>query len=291
MRLNPDQLLTFATVVREGGVSSAAQRLHLSQPAVSNQLRKLQDSLGEPLYRRAGRGIALTGVGQRLYAQAQRVADALAAAQALADSLATVETGQIRIAASQTPGAYLLPAVIAGFRQRAPGIDIELASYNSHEVTQRMADCDLAFVEGPRVPALPAGWHAQTLDEDEIVALVRRDHVLAGSRSVTLQRLSAEPLILRERGSSLREQVEQAFRDAGLTPRVDMRLAGVAAVKEAVRQGLGVGFASRLAVRHDRGPLLGIALDPPLRRQLTLLVPGNPSAASTRLLTYLRERR
>lgn len=290
MRLNPDQLLTFAAIVREGGVSAAAQRLHLTQPAISNQLRKLQDSIGEPLYQRAGRGIVLTGAGQRLYVAAQRLAEALDEAQALADSLAAAETGHIRIAASQTTGAYVLPAIIVSFRKRAPGIDIELSSYNSREVAARLGDCDLAFTEGLQVPQLPDGWRAETLAEDEIVAVVRREHALAGMRSVTLQRLSAEPLIWRERGSGLREQVEQAFRAANLTPQVDMHLAGVAAIKEAVRQGLGVGFASRLALRHDRGPLVGIALEPPLKRHLTLLAPDKPTAASARLLAYLRER-
>lgn len=288
MRLNPEQLLTFAAIVREGGVGAAAQRLHLTQPAVSNQLKKLQEAVGEKLYRRAGRGIALTGAGLRLYQEAQRMAAAFGAAQILADSLAGAETGLLRITASQTLGAYLLPSVVAAFRTQAPGIEIELASYNSREVAERLPDCDLAFLEGPPLSTLPSDRQLETLAQDEIVAVLRRDDPLAGYASLNMAKLAAQSLIWREQGSGTRAQVELAFRAAGIEPRVGVALAGVAAVKEAVRQGLGIGFASRLALRHDSGPLLGIALRPRLMRELTVITMRHSSAAATRFLDFLR---
>lgn len=289
MRLNPEQLLTFAEVVRAGGISAAARRLHLTQPAVSNQLKKLQDTIGETLYQRSGRGIALTGAGQHLYLEAQRLADAFSAAQTLADALAKAETGRVRIAASQTLGAYLLPSVIAAFREQAPGIEIELASYNSREVVERLEDRDLALLEGPLSHPLPGDRQAAPLAPDEIVAVLRHDHPLAQQRGLSLDQLADQPLIWREQGSGTREQLEQAFHAVGIAPHIGMALAGVAAVKEAVRQGLGIGFASRLALRHDRGPLLGIPLRPPLRRAWTLVAPHHPSAATARFLSFLRQ--
>ena len=288
MRLNPEQLLTFAAIVREGGVGAAARRLHLSQPAVSNQLKKLQEAVGEELYQRAGRGIALTGAGQRLYHEAQRMTDAFASAQILADALAGAETGLIRITASQTLGAYLLPSVVSAFRAQAPGIEIELASYNSREVAERLQDCDLAFIEDPPVGTLPADRQFEALAQDEIVAVLRRDDPLAGSASLDMTKLAAQSLIWREQGSGTRAQVEQAFHAAGIEPRVGVALAGVAAVKEAVRQGLGIGFASRLALRHDSGTLLGIALRPQLTRELAVIARRHSSAAAARFLDFLR---
>lgn len=289
MRLNPEQLLTFAAVVREGGVGAAARQLHLSQPAVSNQLKKLQETVGEALYRRAGRGIALTGAGQRLYLEARRLADALSAATALAESLSGAQSGLIRITASQTLGAYLLPPVLAAFRDQAPGIAIELASYNSREVVDRLQDCDLGLLEGPLSVPLPDDRRAETIAKDEIVAVLPRDHPLATRRYLTPAQLGAEPLIWREEGSGTREEVERAFQAAGIVPQAHIALAGIAAIKEAVRQGLGIGFASRLVLRHDSGRLVGIALRPRLERNLTLIAPRSAAPATARFIEFLRE--
>lgn len=289
MRLNPEHLITFAVVVREGGVGAAARHLHLTQPAVSNQLRKLQNAIGDTLYRRAGRGIALTGAGQRLYAEAQRLSAALDAAQSVAAGLATGDTGLVRVAASQTPGAYLLPIAVAAFREQAPGIEVELESHNSQRVFERLEICDVALVEVALTQALPPDRQAEIIGHDEIVAVLRRTDPLAKRRSLSPEQLATQSLIWRETGSGTREQVEQAFADAGVTPQVRMALAGVAAVKEGVRQGLGVGFASRLALRHDNALLVGVALRPRLTRALSLITPQSPAPATARFATFLRD--
>lgn len=287
MRLNPENLITFAAVVREGGVGAAAHSLHLTQPAVSNQLRKLQESVGEALYRRAGRGIELTGAGRRLYEEAQRLANVLAAAENVADSLSAAETGLVRIAASQTLGAYLLPAVIAAFRNYAPGIEVELESHNSRRVFELLSSCDIGLVEGASSLPLPPNRQAEQLGRDEIVAVLRNDDPLAQRRALSPAQLAAQALIWRESGSGTRERIEQAFHDAGVTPHVGMALSGVAAIKEAVRLGLGIGFASRLALRHDSGPLIGVPLRPRLMRALTVIAPNEPTPAVARFLLFL----
>ncbi len=288
MRFNPEHLITFALVVREGGVNNAAKRLHLTQPAVSNQLRKLQERIGQPLYQRSGRKIALTDTGKKLYVHAREMIATLEDVQALVDKLNAGESGMVRIRASQTAGAYVLPSLLAGFRRQAPGIDIDLGSYNSGEVLARLEYADLAFIEAQPSSFLPPSWEAEAIARDEIVAVIRHDHALAALPTVTFAQLSAETLIWREEGSALRDQVEEAFRAAGIEVDTGIRLAGVAAIKEAVRQGLGIGFASQMALRHDRGPLRGISLDPSLRRQIYMLSPRNPGSASRRLIDYIR---
>ena len=288
VRINPEHLITFASVIREGGISAAARRRHLTQPALSNQLRLLQATVGEALYRRSGRSIVLTGPGERLYTEAQRLADALASAEAVAEELAGAEAGLVRIATSQTVGAYLLPAIIASFREHAPGIDVELESHNSGHVLEHVRDFDASFVEGQLTAPLPPDRVAETLGQDEILAVLRRGAPLAQKRSLSPRQLAAQALIWRESGSGTRTQVEQFFRAAGIQPLVRVELAGVAAVKEAVRQGLGIGFASRLALRYDRGPLVGVPLRPRLLRALTLVKPLRPTPACGRFLDFLR---
>lgn len=289
MRLNPEQLITFAVVVREGGIGAAAQRLHLTQPAVSNQLRKLQSAIGEPLYRRAGRGIVLTGVGQRLYGEAQRLADAHASAEALAEAMSAGEGGLVRIAASQTVGAYLLPAAVAAFRAVAPGVEIELESHNTQRVLERLGECDIGLVEGPQELPWPPHLLREVIGYDEIVTLLRQDDPLAHTPALSPQVLAERELICREAGSGTRALVEALFAEAGIVPHVHMALAGVAAVKEGVRQGLGIGFVSRLTLRHDSGPLCGVPLQPRLKRALTLITHRNGSPAAKRFIAFLHE--
>ena len=288
MRLNPENLITFAMVASEGGVGAAAERLHLTQPAVSNQLRKLQGSVGEALYRRVGRGIELTGAGRRLYEEARRLADALAAAEETADALAGAETGSVRIATSQTLGAYLLPAIVAAFRKEAPGIEVELESHNTQRVLERLPECDAGLIEGTLRGTLPPHRQVRILGKDEVVAVVRSGDPLATRRALPPAQLATSTLIWREAGSGTRERVEQAFQEAGVVPRMGIALAGVAAVKEAVRQGLGIGFASRLALLHDSGTLVGISLRPRVMRALTVISPAHPSPATARFLAFLQ---
>ncbi len=289
MRLHPENLITFAAVAAEGGVGAAAKRLHLTQPAVSNQLRRLQESVGEALYRRVGRGIELTGAGRRLYEEARHLADALAAAEETAAALAGAEAGSVRIATSQTLGAYLLPAIIAAFRKEAPGIEVELESHNTRRVLERLPDCDAGLIEGTVRATLPPHRHVRILGKDEVVAVLRNDDPLAARRALTPAQLAAGTLIWREAGSGTRERVERAFQEAGVVPRMGIALAGVAAVKEAVRQGLGIGFASRLALLHDSGPLVGRSLRPRVMRALSVISPAHPSPASARFLAFLQE--
>ncbi|WP_232733029.1 LysR family transcriptional regulator, partial [Achromobacter ruhlandii] len=154
--MTPDQLLTFATVADAGNISRAAQQLHLSQPAVSGQLRALQEWFGEPLYRRSGHGIALTEAGERLAEQARQLRQVYRQAQAVRESWRGLETGVLRLGASTTPASYLLPALVADFRQAFPAVSLHLSDGNTREIVERLPALDLAFIEGD-VPAAHPG--------------------------------------------------------------------------------------------------------------------------------------
>ncbi|GAA5239802.1 LysR family transcriptional regulator [Burkholderia mallei] len=273
--MTPDQLITFAAVAEHRNISRAALALHLSQPAVSGQLRQLQDEFGEPLYQRDGRGVRLTPVGEALARHASQLRDTFAQARAYRDAVRGLERGTLRIGASTTPASYLLPYLLAAFQPLAPEVAIQTMSGNTSDV---VASLDIALIEGPPGDALPAGTTVHEWREDEIVAIVPASHPPA---------LAAYPLVLREAGSGVRQLVERAFARAATPLAVAFEIAGVEAVKEAVRAGMGVGFVSAMSLRHDDAALAMVSIAPePLTRHFSILVPhgATPSRVATRFL-------
>ncbi|KVL10219.1 LysR family transcriptional regulator [Burkholderia ubonensis] len=288
--MTPDQLITFAAVAEHLNISRAALALHLSQPAVSGQLRLLQDEFGEPLYQRDGRGIRLTPAGEQLAQYANALRDTFAQARAFRDAVRGLDAGTLRIGASTTPASYLLPYLIAAFQQTAPRVAIRTMSGNTSEVVAALPSLDIALIEGPPGEALPPGTAVHAWHEDEIVAIVPAGHPLAEpahAGGVSLDALAAHPLVLREAGSGVRQLVERAFAHTGAPLRVALEIAGVEAVKEAVRAGMGVGFVSAMSLRHDDAALVMRSFAPaPLTRHFSILVPhgGAPSRVAAQFL-------
>lgn len=292
--MTPDQLITFAVVAAHGNISRAAVALHLSQPAVSGQLRQLQDEFGEPLYLREGRGIKLTTAGEQLQAVANTVRDAYNQAHALRDALKGLESGTLRIGASTTPASYLLPYLVAELHRRHPDVTIQTIDGNSSEIVASLGTLDIALIEGAEGLALPDGTGVTPWLVDEIVAIAPRGHALSdATQHVSLDKLSECPLVLREAGSGVRQWVERAFDKAGLDPRVAMEIAGVEGVKEAVRAGMGIGFVSAMSMRHEDGALVRLSIKPnPLMRRFSILMPhaATPSRVAASFLALCLER-
>jgi len=289
MRLNPDHLLTFAAVVQFGGISAAASARNLTQPAVSNQLKHLQDSVGEVLYRRKGRGIVLTSAGEALHRYARQVEHALRETEAFAEGLRGLETGEVRVAASQSIAGYVLPPVLVAFRRGYPGVEVLVETQNSRQVLARLQGYDLGLIERPLEGRAPADFQPTVLEHDEIMLVARRDDPVLQEEVIDLSSLMDRPLIWREAGSGTREVVEEAFRQAGLEPRINITLSGVASVLEAVRQGVGIGFTSSLSLRHERELLAARSLQPPLHRPLILLAPATASTAARTFMEFLNQ--
>ncbi|MFM0498215.1 LysR family transcriptional regulator [Paraburkholderia caledonica] len=275
--MTPDQLITFAAVAEHLNISRAAVALHLSQPAVSGQLRQLQDEFGEPLYQREGRGVRLTPAGEQLASYAARLRDTWRQAHAYRDALRGLEQGTLRIGATTTPASYLLPYLIAEFHRRYPEVALHTADGNTTDIVGALGSVDIALIEGPVGADLPPDTAVHAWREDEIVAIMPRAHSLAAAASgpgVDLAALGAEPLIVREAGSGVRQVVERAFARAGVPMRVALEIAGVEGVKEAVRAGMGIGFVSAMSMRHEDGALRVFSLSPePLTRRLSIVVP------------------
>ncbi|SAL79359.1 LysR family transcriptional regulator [Caballeronia peredens] len=291
--MTPDQLITFATVAEHGNISRAAVALHLSQPAVSGQLRLLQDEFGEPLYQRDGRGVRLTAAGEQLLGHAERLRETFRQAHALRDALRGLERGTLRIGASTTPASYLLPYLIAAFHKRFPEVVVTTMNGNTADIVAALGSLDIALVEGPTGHDLPLGTTVTAWREDEIVAIAPKGHPLAdGREGVTLESLSAHPLVLREPGSGVRQIVERAFAEGAAPMHVALEIAGVEGVKEAVRAGMGIGFVSAMSIRHEDSALCRLRIAPaPLTRRFSILLPhaATPSRVATRFLELCQE--
>ena len=295
--MTPDQLITFAAVAEHLNISRAAEALHLSQPAVSGQLRQLQDEFGEPLYRREGRGIRLTPTGAQLVEYAARLRDAYRQAHAYRDALRGFARGTLRIGASTTVASYLLPYLIAAFARRFPDVTIQTSGGNTADIVGALGSLDVGMIEGPVGADLPEGTGVHLWQEDEIVAIVPRGHALAVNaqaqrRAPTLADVGAYPIVVREEGSGVRQLVEQAFADAQVATRVALEVTGVEGVKEAVRAGMGVGFVSAMAMRHEDDALCLLTLAPqPLTRRFSILMPheGAPSRVAAAFLALCLE--
>ncbi len=244
-------LRTFVEVVQRKSFSAAARALGLTQPAVSQQVRRLEEELGVRLLLREGRGpVSLTESGKVVLDFARST---LAAYDALRTELRRLEgeiAGTLRLAASTTPGEYLVPQLLTAFRAQHPRVEAQVTVSDTADVVQRVQSgaCDLGFTGAP---VEEPGLVLERVAADEIVLAVYPEHPFAGREKVTWDEVLAQPLILREKGSGTRRTVELALAARGKElPResVALTLGSMQAVIQAIRDGLGIGFVSALAV-------------------------------------------
>ena len=278
--MNMHHLHVFHVVAQSGRISEAAKQLHIAQPAVSRQIRELEERLGVTLFDRLPRGVRLTEAG-RLLAQHARQVFAIAeqAEQAMRD-LKDLARGQLSIGASTTIGNYLLPPVLTRFRQAYPGVEIALEISNTDIIQQNLLDAkvDLGLTEGfVTSPELTA--HIFRMDE---LILIGPPASARGDALVSAAELCQLPLIVREPGSGTRAVIESTLAERGLRPRVSMSLGGSEAIKRAVAAGAGYALISRLAVEKElaSGELKAIVVqDLSLQRPLHLVRQRNRQPA------------
>lgn len=266
--------MTLVRVAEIGSLSGAAASLSLTQPAVSNQMNGLARAVGEPLFRRHRLGVTPTPAGKELLPHARAVVRALEGAAVAVAGLRGLEVGAVRVAASTTIASYLLPAVLAEYRRAYPGLKAEQFVGNTAEVVDRLESggADVALIEGP-VDRAPPGVELRVFRRDEIVLVTLPDHPLAGEE-LRPEQLEGSEVVWREEGSGTREVAERALE--GVRFENALELVGSEAVKQAVAEGLGVAFLSRLVVEREvRAGFLAATgvCAPGLSRPFTLLQP------------------
>ncbi len=244
--ISPRQLEVFATVAELGSVRAAAERLHLTQPAVSMALAQMESRLEERLFDRARRRLHINERGRALLPRVQEALVRLREIDRPRPSDRTALGGTLRIGASNTVGNYRIGELLGGFVARHPGVTVELAIGNTESVLERLLDfaLDLACVEGAVThPLLQAtAWR-----EDRLVVCAGPDHPLARRRRLRAADFSGQQWILREPGSATRSLAERALArlpDA----RASIELPQTEAIKQAVIAGLGLAFLPAVAV-------------------------------------------
>ena len=242
-----EQLMTFLAVADSGGFSAGAKLQGISQPAVSMQMALLEKSLGVRLMDRRPRGIILTDAGVTLVQYSRRLAELFSETEhALAD-IRDLKQGRLAIGSSTTIGAYLLPALLAAYRQAHPGVELSVRIANTAEVQQALLDgtLHLGFTEGSAEnPELAS----RVFWKDQLVPIVPANHPLTKRKRVTLEMLAQEPLIIREPGSGTRTVLELAAAQRGVTLKPILELASTEAIKALVVAGAGVAVISALAI-------------------------------------------
>ena len=240
------QLRTFKTVADVSSFSLAAQRLKLSQPSVSYQVKELEETLGVPLLDRLGKRVQLTEAGSLLYSYARRMLDTLDEATVALEEMRGIQRGSLRVGASTTVGIYLLPAALGAFKKLHPGLVISLEIGTRARVQEQVLnnELDLAVVgpasKDPDLAIIP-------FLSDELVVVAPAGHPLAARRRLSLRDLADQPFIMREASSGSRWSLEKEARKAGARLSVAMELGSNGAIKHAVESGLGLAVISRYA--------------------------------------------
>lgn len=247
-----DQLRALQAVAREGNFGRAAKRLYITQPALSMQIKSLEQEIDARVFERDSRRVSLTEVGQSLLARAAVVLGELDAAQQDLEQLRGLTRGRVSIAASDTVTRYLLTPVLARYLHEYPDIEVTIANETSPEAVRMVQhmEADIGFVTMPlQAPRLTSRrvWSYRE------IAVCAPEHRLArGHNPVTIAELASNRLLLLERGTQSRALIEQMFGSAGLVVSAGMELASVEVQKDLARLGLGVAVVPSYAVDSDR---------------------------------------
>jgi DNA-binding transcriptional LysR family regulator len=249
MHVTLRQLRTFEAVARHQSISRAAAELHLTQPAVSMQMKQLEEQIGVPLVEQVGKRLFLTEAGQELRGHAQGMAERIEAMNAAMEQFRGLERGLLRLAVVSTAN-YFLPRPMAEFHARHPGVRVALQVANRDEVLATLADngTDLAITGRPPESADVVARHFM---DNPLVVIAAPGHALAGATEVPLARLAEETLVVREPGSGTRAAIERHFAAHGLVVRAGCELGTNEALKQAVRAGLGVGVVSAQTIELE----------------------------------------
>ncbi|HEX4756400.1 MAG TPA: selenium metabolism-associated LysR family transcriptional regulator [Terracidiphilus sp.] len=247
------RLVVFRKVADHHSFRKAAEELYLTQPAVSLQIKALEEDLGVQLFDRTGTQIKLTAAGRVLLGFAEQASSLLLQAERDIAALSGDHAGHLALGASTTIAQYVLPRLLGEFRKGYPRVQCTLISGNTERIVEAVENqkIELGFIEGP---ARSRGVKTEPFLKDELVLIVSTAHEWAERASISSADLCAAQLMMRERGSGTRRVVEMALERQGIkrsSLNITMELDSTEAIKSAVEAGLGIGFISRWAIAKD----------------------------------------
>jgi DNA-binding transcriptional LysR family regulator len=252
------QLRAFLAIAELGTFTAGAHRVHVTQAAISMQIRQLENELGAKLFIRAPRRVMLTEAGEQLLQRARQILrDHDAAVEEVAE-LAGAERGRLRIgSASAMVATDVLPKLLREIRRRHAGAEITVTSGTSEALVQQIlaGELDVAFVS---LPVEARSINTERLSQDQLVAIASPRHRLAKQRTISAYTLAGEKLILGERGGNTRRLIDQFFAQQGVVLHVSMELSRQAAIRRMVEEDMGVGIVPLQTVSDavDKGKLV-----------------------------------
>jgi LysR family transcriptional regulator, transcription activator of glutamate synthase operon len=266
------QLRYLVSLSEERHFTRAAQREHIAQPALSQQIRRLEQDVGLPLVERTTRHVAMTEAGEVLVARARRILAEVDAASAELAALAGVQAGRVTVGAIHTMGPIDVSLALAIFHQRHPGVELTVREQSSEELAEmlRVDELDLAFLSvTERVESHGLGL-AQLISEELVVLLPTR-HRLAGRKRIRMAELAGEQFISYREGARLRELLLAAGEHAGFRPRVTLESNESERIRRLVARRMGVAILPRSDAERPGADIAVVNLiDPVLRRDITL---------------------
>ncbi len=273
MDLQLVHLTALRAVVRQGSFSRAARELHLTQPAVSMQIRQLERALGLLLLERVGKRAFPTRAGEVLLVHAGRAIRELEAGVEVVQQLRGIVAGRVRLGTSASFSIYLLPRALRRFRARYPRSELVVVTGNAPEIARAVVqnELDLGIVS---LPVRERELAVAPFHKDELVAIGPPGRRWRRGQRVKAGELTREPLILFERGATLRRVIDDWLQRGGAAPAPPMELGNTEAIKKLVEAGLGLSVTSWFSVEAEvkAGRLAAARLDPPLYREIGVIL-------------------
>jgi len=245
------QLRAFVAIAESGTFTAGALRVHVTQAAISMQIRQLETEIGAKVFVRAPRHVILTEAGEQLLRRARHILREHDAALDEIAELAGAERGRLRIgSASAMVLTEQLPSILKELRKQHPAADIAVTSGTSEVLVDQIlaGEVDVAFVS---LPVDVRGIKTERLSQDQLVAIASPRHKLSKQKTISAYTLAGERLILGERGGNTRRLIDQFFAQAGVTLRVAMELSRQQAIKRMVEEDMGVGIVPLQSVKEE----------------------------------------
>ncbi|MEW6646593.1 MAG: selenium metabolism-associated LysR family transcriptional regulator [Pseudomonadota bacterium] len=269
------RLQVFHTVARLLSFTKAAEHLHMTQPAVTFQVRQLEEHFNTRLFDRTHNRISLTAAGERVYQYADRIFTLYGEMENSVRELTGEVSGVLLIGASTTIAEYMLPALLGDFKSKYPDVNIRLQVANTDHIVSLVENnsIDLGVVEAP---VSNKNLVVETCRMDQMVLIVPKGHPLAKERSISMSRIVDYPYICREEGSGTREVMLEHLSAGGIDScnlNIVMELGSPEAVKGAVEAGMGISIISRATIAKELalGTLVAINIDPPMERPFSFV--------------------
>jgi len=285
------RLQVFHTVARQLSFTKAAEQLFMTQPAVTFQVKQLEEHFSTRLFERSHGKITLTPAGRLVMEYAERILGLSDELEKRVAELTGAVSGPLLLGASTTVAEFILPQILGEFKARYPQVQAHMSVANSETIENRVADhtLDLGIIESPaHLPSV----QTEVVCDDELVLICAPGHRLARVKSVTPQEIVGEPFVSREVGSGTREFTDHYLRNCKVSPEdlsIVMELGSPEAIKGVVETGVGVAIMSRTRVVKERklGLLVPVPLEPRLIRSFSMVYPREKFRS--RLLTTFSE--